>query len=60
MTVPGHATLMRASADTVARLGRFHPEPEPLARISAGLRARFDPRGIFNRGLMGADAALQE
>ncbi|MBK0326310.1 FAD-binding protein [Rhodobacteraceae bacterium F11138] len=48
----GHATLVRADPETRARLGMFHPQPAPLATISAGLRARFDPRGIFNTGLM--------
>ncbi|WP_375229234.1 FAD-binding protein [Roseobacter sp. S98] len=48
----GHATLVRASADTRARLGTFHPEAPGVARLSAGLRARFDPRGILNSGLM--------
>ncbi|MEM9268367.1 MAG: FAD-binding protein, partial [Pseudomonadota bacterium] len=48
----GHATLMTADAQTKARLGVFHPEPAPLARISAGLRAKFDPRGILNPGRM--------
>ena len=49
----GHATLLRASDATHARLGTFHPEPAPLAAIAAGLRAKFDPRGILNPGLMG-------
>ncbi|MEP5155079.1 FAD-binding protein [Planktotalea sp.] len=53
MTVAGHATLMRAGTDNFAKLGRFHPEPTPLAKISADLRARFDPKGLFNPGLMG-------
>jgi glycolate oxidase FAD binding subunit len=53
MNVPGHATLVRASAETRAQLGMFHPEPAPLAAISKGLRAKFDPRGILNPGLMG-------
>ncbi len=48
----GHATLVRASEDTRAAQAVFHPEPAPLAAISAGLRARFDPRGILNPGLM--------
>lgn len=56
MTVPGHATLMRATSETFAALGRFHPEPAPLSKISAGLRATFDPRGILNSGLMGGAA----
>ncbi|MGB7316500.1 MAG: FAD-binding protein [Planktotalea sp.] len=54
MRVAGHATLMRASNETFAKLGRFHPEAAPLAKISANLRARFDPRGLLNPGLMGA------
>ncbi len=53
MTVPGHAMLMRGAAETRAQLRQFHPEPAQLATISAGLRAKFDPRGILNAGLMG-------
>jgi len=48
----GHATLIRASAETRAQLPVFHPEPAPIAALAAGLRARFDPRGILNPGLM--------
>jgi len=48
----GHATLVRANAETKARLGVFQPQPAPLEAISAGLRARFDPKGILNAGLM--------
>ena len=48
----GHATLVRASAETQARLGQFHPEPAPVAALAAGLRREFDPRGILNPGLM--------
>ena len=50
----GHATLIRGSAETRSRLGVFHPEAPGVARLSAGLRARFDPRGIFNARLMEA------
>ncbi|MFS4581008.1 FAD-binding protein [Phaeobacter sp. C3_T13_0] len=53
MTVPGHATLVRASTETMAKLGRFQPQPAALAAISAGLRQQFDPRSILNPGLMG-------
>lgn len=48
----GHATLVRADAPTTARLGKFQPLSPPLEAISAGMRARFDPRGILNPGLM--------
>ena len=51
--IPGHATLLRAGPETRARLPRFQPEPAPVAQLSAGLRARFDPRGILNPGYMG-------
>ena len=51
--IDGHATLIRASEETRARIAPFHPEPPELAKISAGLRARFDPKGILNPGLMG-------
>ncbi len=49
----GHATIIRASDETRRQQGAFQPEPEPLQRLSAGLRARFDPRGILNPGRMG-------
>ncbi|MBF9028883.1 FAD-binding protein [Rhodobacterales bacterium HKCCE3408] len=50
--IRGHATLIRASADTRDRLGTFHPEPAGVATLTAGLRAKFDPRGILNAGVM--------
>jgi glycolate oxidase FAD binding subunit len=55
--IPGHATLMRASEAAKARHGVFHPEPAPLAALAAGLRAKFDPRGVLNRGRMDPAAA---
>jgi glycolate oxidase FAD binding subunit len=55
--VPGHATLARASSAARARWGVFHPEPAPVAAISAALRARFDPAGVLNPGRMDALAA---
>lgn len=51
--IAGHATLIRADDATRANLPVFHPEAAPIARISAALRAKFDPRGILNKGLMG-------
>lgn len=50
--IPGHATLVRAEGGAAAQ-PVFHPEPPALAAISAGLRARFDPRSILNPGLLG-------
>lgn len=44
----GHATLMRGNADVPT----FHPEAPAIAAITAGLRAKFDPRGILNSGIM--------
>lgn len=52
----GYATLVRAGADTKARLGIFHPEAPGVARLAAGLRGQFDPKGLFNAGLMEAAA----
>ncbi len=49
MTVPGHATRVRGKSETPA----FHPSEPGVARLEAGLRAKFDPRGILNTGLMG-------
>lgn len=53
LDVAGHATLMRAGADSFASLARFHPEPAPIRQISAGLRAQFDPKRLLNPGRMG-------
>jgi glycolate oxidase FAD binding subunit len=49
----GHATLVRAADATRAAVPPFQPEPAPLAAITAGLRAKFDPRGVLNPGRMG-------
>jgi glycolate oxidase FAD binding subunit len=46
-TTAGHATLVRGTGQT------FHPDPAPLAAISAALRSKFDPRSILNTGIMG-------
>ena len=47
--ISGHATLMRSASS----LPVFSPEPAPIAALSAALRAKFDPKAIFNRGIMG-------
>lgn len=39
----GHATLVRSTS----ALPIFHPEPAPIAALTRGLRAKFDPRGLF-------------
>ncbi|MGB3280782.1 MAG: FAD-binding protein [Pseudorhodobacter sp.] len=51
--IGGHATLMRGSEELLARVPAFHPEAPAVADLMAGLRARFDPRGILNPGMMG-------
>lgn len=50
--IPGHARIERASDETRARLGAFPSEGAVADRLSRDLRARFDPRGILNPGLM--------
>lgn len=45
--VPGHATLIRASEAAFARWGALQPESAPVAALTAGLRAKFDPHGVF-------------
>jgi len=49
----GHATLVRADVETIQRLGRFQPAPAPIQALTKSIRQKFDPRGIFNPGLMG-------
>jgi glycolate oxidase FAD binding subunit len=51
----GHATLVRASTETRARVDVFQPQPAPVAAIMRGLKQKFDPRGVLNPGLMGFD-----
>jgi len=45
--IPGHATLVRAGPEAAARWGTLHPESEPVAALSEGLRRRFDPNDVF-------------
>ena len=45
----GHATRVRGQGGGA----RFQPEAAPVAVRAAGLRTKFDPRGILNSGLMG-------
>lgn len=48
----GHATLVRAATETRGAIPSFHPEPPAVAALSKGLRAKFDPKGLFNPGIM--------
>ncbi|MFN3844990.1 MAG: FAD-binding protein [Paracoccaceae bacterium] len=48
-TYQGHATRVRGEGS-----GAFQPQPTAVAGLTRGLRAKFDPRGILNTGLMGA------
>ncbi|MCX7644901.1 MAG: FAD-binding protein [Rhodobacteraceae bacterium] len=50
--IGGHGTLVRAGPESRGRIPAFHPEPPALAALAAGLRRKFDPRGILNPGLM--------
>ena len=51
----GHATLFRADAATKKASRVFTPPDAVTARISARLKAAFDPDNVFNRGRMGED-----
>lgn len=51
----GHATLMRASDEMRARIDVFPPLGAALMKITAGVKASFDPDGILNPGRMYAD-----
>jgi glycolate oxidase FAD binding subunit len=48
----GHATLVRASAETRTKTSVFQPLSEPLMKITAGIKASFDPDRLMNPGLM--------
>jgi len=49
----GHATLMRASAETRSRISVFPPEDEARAALTRAVKMAFDPKGLFNPGRMG-------
>jgi len=48
----GHATLVRAPESLRRQVDVFHPQPAPLAALSARLKEQFDPRNILNPGRM--------
>jgi glycolate oxidase FAD binding subunit len=49
--INGHATRVK-SMNPGDDIPSFAPEAAAVRALTAGLRAQFDPRGIFNRGLM--------
>ncbi len=51
-TTGGHATLVRAPAEVRAAVDVFEPQADALMRVSAGIKASFDPAGIFSPGRM--------
>jgi glycolate oxidase FAD binding subunit len=48
----GHATLIRAPVETRRKTPVFEPLTEPLMKITAGVKASFDPDRLINPGLM--------
>jgi glycolate oxidase FAD binding subunit len=48
----GHATLVRAPDEVRAAVDVFEPQAEPVMRITAGIKAAFDPHRILNPGRM--------
>ncbi len=48
----GPATLVRAPAAVRAAVPVFQPQAEALARLSARVKAGFDPHGVLNPGRM--------
>ncbi|MGC4407899.1 FAD-binding protein [Rhizobium rosettiformans] len=48
----GHATLLRAAPQIRAEAAAFEPQTPAVALLSGRVRAKLDPHGIFNPGLM--------
>lgn len=48
----GHATLVRAPADLRAAVDVFEPLAAPMMTLTRGIKASFDPKGIFEPGRM--------
>jgi glycolate oxidase FAD binding subunit len=44
----GHATLLKAAAETRSRVDVFQPEPPARAALTKSVKAAFDPLGLFN------------
>jgi len=54
-TFAGHVHLIRADAALRERADIFPPLDAVLARLTRGVKASFDPRGLINPGRMYAD-----
>lgn len=52
----GHATLVRAGEETRRSVPVFQPEAPAIAALSARIREKFDPSGMFNPGRMNVPA----
>lgn len=52
LTHGGHATLIRAEEDVRASVEVFQPMSPPIQRLTSGIKAAFDPKGILNPGRM--------
>jgi glycolate oxidase FAD binding subunit len=50
----GHATLVRAPVEVRAAVDVFEPMDDALRRVTAGVKASFDPVGVLNPGRMHA------
>lgn len=48
----GHAALIRGPEALRRAIPVFEPQPEPVARITRGLKEQFDPHGLLNPGRM--------
>jgi glycolate oxidase FAD binding subunit len=48
----GHATLVRAPDELRRSVDVFEPLTAPLRKITQGIKASFDPDGVFNPGRM--------
>lgn len=48
----GHATLIKAPTATRTNVSVFQPQSDAVSTLTKALRAKFDPRGILNPGLM--------
>ncbi|RWX77105.1 glycolate oxidase subunit GlcE [Neorhizobium lilium] len=48
----GHATLVRASDPVRAQTAAFEPQPDAVALLSARVKQKLDPAGIFSPGRM--------